>query len=262
MFVALLWLLEVIPLLIEVFNCCCVAVAPMTEVVLSEIVKLIVAGSSDGARDVRLVVLLPTIVVVSVIEALPVYGGTFVVLSITVENELEAVSPSTIVVVPVLETVFVYGGVSTTAVVLSTMLVNGSKLAPVVAVVGTPTDTKVVSVIAVEVTPSEEKAVSVVAVVAIPSEEKAVSVVAVVATPSEEKAVSGKYEISCVTSVKQSASVSHNRLNKYLPTATVLVGLYLGIARITAASAETISSTSRKRSAGTTAVSEGAIWIS
>lgn len=247
MFVALLWLLEVIPLLIEVFNCCCVAVAPMTEVVLSEIVKLIVAGSSDGARDVRLVVLLPTIVVVSVIEALPVYGGTFVVLSITVENELEAVSPSTIVVVPVLETVFVYGGVSTTAVVLSTMLVNGSKLAPVVAVVGTPTDTKVVSVIAVEVTPSEEKAVS---------------VVAVVATPSEEKAVSGKYEISCVTSVKQSASVSHNRLNKYLPTATVLVGLYPGIARITAASAETISSTSRKRSAGTTAVSEGAIWIS
>lgn len=219
----------------------------MTEVVLSEIVKLIVAGSSDGARDVRLVVLLPTIVVVSVIEALPVYGGTFVVLSITVENELEAVSPSTIVVVPVLETVFVYGGVSTTAVVLSTMLVNGSKLAPVVAVVGTPTDTKVVSVIAVEVTPSEEKAVS---------------VVAVVATPSEEKAVSGKYEISCVTSVKQSASVSHNRLNKYLPTATVLVGLYPGIARITAASAETISSTSRKRSAGTTAVSEGAIWIS
>lgn len=247
MFVALLWLLEVIPLLIEVFNCCCVAVAPMTEVVLSEIVKLIVAGSSDGARDVRLIVLLPTIVVVSVIEALPVYGGTFVVLSITVENELEAVSPSTIVVVPVLETVFVYGGVSTTAVVLSTMLVNGSKLAPVVAVVGTPTDTKVVSVIAVEVTPSEEKAVS---------------VVAVVATPSEEKAVSGKYEISCVTSVKQSASVSHNRLNKYLPTATVLVGLYPGIARITAASAETISSTSRKRSAGTTAVSEGAIWIS
>lgn len=219
----------------------------MTEVVLSEIVKLIVAGSSDGARDVRLIVLLPTIVVVSVIEALPVYGGTFVVLSITVENELEAVSPSTIVVVPVLETVFVYGGVSTTAVVLSTMLVNGSKLAPVVAVVGTPTDTKVVSVIAVEVTPSEEKAVS---------------VVAVVATPSEEKAVSGKYEISCVTSVKQSASVSHNRLNKYLPTATVLVGLYPGIARITAASAETISSTSRKRSAGTTAVSEGAIWIS
>lgn len=247
MFVALLWLLEVIPLLIEVFNCCCVAVAPMTEVVLSEIVKLIVAGSSDGARDVRLIVLLPTIVVVSVIEALPVYGGTFVVLSITVENELEAVSPSTIVVVPVLETVFVYGGVSTTAVVLSNMLVNGSKLAPVVAVVGTPTDTKVVSVIAVEVTPSEEKAVS---------------VVAVVATPSEEKAVSGKYEISCVTSVKQSASVSHNRLNKYLPTATVLVGLYPGIARITAASAETISSTSRKRSAGTTAVSEGAIWIS
>lgn len=247
MFVALLWLLEVIPLLIEVFNCCCVAVAPMTEVVLSEIVKLIVAGSSDGARDVRLIVLLPTIVVVSVIEALPVYGGTFVVLSITVENELEAVSPSTIVVVPVLETVFVYGGVSTTAVVLSTMLVNGSKLAPVVAVVGTPTDTKVVSVIAVEVTPSEEKAVS---------------VVAVVATPSEEKAVSGKYEISCVTSVKQSASVSHNRLNKYLPTATVLVGLYPGIARITAASAETISSTSRKRSAGTAAVSEGAIWIS
>lgn len=219
----------------------------MTEVVLSEIVKLIVAGSSDGARDVRLIVLLPTIVVVSVIEALPVYGGTFVVLSITVENELEAVSPSTIVVVPVLETVFVYGGVSTTAVVLSNMLVNGSKLAPVVAVVGTPTDTKVVSVIAVEVTPSEEKAVS---------------VVAVVATPSEEKAVSGKYEISCVTSVKQSASVSHNRLNKYLPTATVLVGLYPGIARITAASAETISSTSRKRSAGTTAVSEGAIWIS
>jgi hypothetical protein len=62
-------------------------------IVPAETVEVLLASPSDGARNaVILIALLQTIVVVSVIEAVSVYGGTFVVLSITVENELEVVS--------------------------------------------------------------------------------------------------------------------------------------------------------------------------
>jgi hypothetical protein len=85
--------------------------------------------------------------------------------------------------------------------------------------------------------------------------------VTVVGTPNERRVVSGKKEIKCGAPVRQSASVLHNGSNKHLPASAELVALNPGIARITAASAKTLSNTSR-RSAGSAAVNEGAIWTS
>jgi hypothetical protein len=68
-------------------------------IVPAETVEVLLASPSDGARDaVILIALLQTIVVVSVMEAVSVYGSVFValataeVLSTTVENGLEEAS--------------------------------------------------------------------------------------------------------------------------------------------------------------------------
>jgi hypothetical protein len=128
-FVTLLPLLEVISPPIVVFTSCWLAVALITEVVPSEIVEVLLAGSSDGASDESiLIALLTIIVVVSVIEAVFMYGGAFVGLA--------------------------------TAAVLSTTVVNELEVVSVIVVVGTSTEKKVVSVIAVVGKSSEKKVVS------------------------------------------------------------------------------------------------------